>query len=417
MMAHSTYSFGDSPSARVVAGAGGSRTKMGNLYLPSGQAANHLPDGQKHDLVVIPSSSAPAFGGTMICDFKEKNCVLHNLILQFNVSALTGLTGGTTPNFNPAAFWINHIDILIGGSIFQTVYGNELFLMTQVLENDEQRIAKNAVQGSYANPIQRNALSLTTNNYYVSIKSFIDQIKPTLLTDQHAIQLRVYFDTLTNNVNFSGATGTPIVSFNSCNLLARITRLDQSLSQYRLAEMSKMPFSSVSHETKLGTYIINTGTTQSSLILSAITGNVAALFFVVRPTASMSGTGYYTYSPISQFSILDSSSMNLVGGSPIPAGLAILLNSQWSKSSYATENYLATANSGIFANYYCWSFAADPISALKDGCSITTRRFNGSESLVITFPSATTQTMQVDVYGYCENVIQFSTSGVQKVSI
>ena len=47
----------------------------------------------KHESIIIPSTSAPTWGGYFVIDFRERNCILHDLTLQFNVSQLTGYTG------------------------------------------------------------------------------------------------------------------------------------------------------------------------------------------------------------------------------------------------------------------------------------------------------------------------------------
>ena len=60
----------------------------------------------KHESIIIPSTSAPTWGGYFVIDFREKNCILHDLTLQFNISALTGYTGSnaTSPRYTPAFF-------------------------------------------------------------------------------------------------------------------------------------------------------------------------------------------------------------------------------------------------------------------------------------------------------------------------
>ena len=54
-------------------------------------------------------------------------------------------------------------------------------------------------------------------------------------------------------------------------------------------------------------------------MLSSLVGNVAALFFTVRPT--ITGVGAYTYLQLGSFAVLDRASTNLVGGQALPAAL------------------------------------------------------------------------------------------------
>ena len=56
---------------------------------------SNLPH-MKHESIIVPSTSAPSWGGYFVIDFRERNVVLHDIVLQFNVSALTGYTGTPT---------------------------------------------------------------------------------------------------------------------------------------------------------------------------------------------------------------------------------------------------------------------------------------------------------------------------------
>ena len=67
----------------------------------------------KHESIIIPSTSNPTWGGYFVIDFRERNCVLHDLTLQFNVSALTGYTGtnATSPRYTPAFFGLVELNL------------------------------------------------------------------------------------------------------------------------------------------------------------------------------------------------------------------------------------------------------------------------------------------------------------------
>jgi len=69
------------------------------LNLTSSQHIN-LPQ-MKHESIIIPSTSAPTWGGYFVIDFRERNCILHDLTIQFNLSALTGYTStnATSPRY------------------------------------------------------------------------------------------------------------------------------------------------------------------------------------------------------------------------------------------------------------------------------------------------------------------------------
>ena len=76
-------------------------------FIPNHQYSN-MPL-MKHETVIIPSTSAPAWGGYFIFDIREKNVRIHDIAIQFNASSLTGYTVATgAPTFlqryTPAVF-------------------------------------------------------------------------------------------------------------------------------------------------------------------------------------------------------------------------------------------------------------------------------------------------------------------------
>ena len=117
------------------------------------QASQHIYiPHMKHESIIVPSTSAFSWGGYFVIDFRERNCILHDLVLQFNVSALTGYTGNaTSPRYTPAYFWFTRIEIVQNNNVIDTVYANQQFLMNQLFSYDEQRIIKNLGSGAYNN--------------------------------------------------------------------------------------------------------------------------------------------------------------------------------------------------------------------------------------------------------------------------
>jgi len=120
------------------------------------------------------------------------------------------------------------------------------------------------------------------------------------------------------------------------------------------------------------------------------------LFFTVRHTASISGEGYYNYTAISNFALLDGTSTNIVGGQSVPSAMALLyLGRSWTKSSYLSETALSTTNNG--ANVYMWSFSASCVETAESGVDINTYKFTGNEQLQITFTGSLAANMTIDV--------------------
>ena len=57
------------------------------LNIPASQDT-HVPHHLKHEIVVVPSTSSPAWGSYFVFDFKEKALTLHKIAIQFNVSPM-----------------------------------------------------------------------------------------------------------------------------------------------------------------------------------------------------------------------------------------------------------------------------------------------------------------------------------------
>ena len=144
-------------------------------------------------------------------------------------------------------------------------------------------------------------------------------------------------------------------------------------------------------------------------MLTPITGNLHYLFFTVRPTASLTGDSAFSYTAINNFAILDGTSSNIVGGQSIPSALALtIFNKHNIKSSYTSETN---------ANVYMWSFSASPVDSFQDGVELSTFRFNGNEQLQIQFTAPLAANVQVDVYAFVHATVEYSSSGVRKISL
>ena len=94
------------------------------LNIPASQHTS-IPSGLKHETVIIPSTSQPSWGSYFVFDFKEKALSLHNIAIQFNVSALTGMTGGTSKRYTTAFNWFSRIEIVINNQVIDTVYPHQ----------------------------------------------------------------------------------------------------------------------------------------------------------------------------------------------------------------------------------------------------------------------------------------------------
>ena len=402
----------DSTSNGRLVAASGQRVMAGRFNLPVSQGVS-LASDLKHECIIIPSSSSPAFGSFFNIDIKEKNIINNNITLQFVTSAVSG--NNLVGCFNPSYFWFTRIEVVQGGIVHDTIYGNQQHIMQQMLEWDEDRLAINNAAGNYASTAQRTTLSsqTTQNVVYANLRTYLDQAKICMLTDAHNIQLRVYMDTLPNIFNVVSGTLTSCTLM-SCNAICKVTRLDTNSAAQRVEEMRLRNNHSIMHSLSYYPMTVVAGTLSTNLVLSAIVGNVAALFFTVRPSSV--GAAAWNYSQVTSFALLDAAGTNLVGGQAIPSSLALnLLSKDWMKSSFNTETSYGSNNQG--ANVYMWSFSCDPVAALSNGQALTSRKFSGNEQLVLNFPSALTSSVQVEVYAFVESVLEQTLTSVRKISL
>jgi hypothetical protein len=219
------------------------------LYL-DGEQAIDVPANLKTESVIIPSTSAPSWGGYFTLDLKEKPVIVRNLTLQFNPSTLT-CTGTATgyPRFNPSFFFFQRIELCVNSQVVDTLYGAQQFLLNQFRHPDFDRIYLNNMAGCYSAGAQRNTLATSSSpSFYVNLETFVDQIKYLLLTDAHNIQIRVYMDSLANVVDLSSNQSAPVSANLTCNLIADVTRIPSDIANQQVALMNQQPFDSIFHD-------------------------------------------------------------------------------------------------------------------------------------------------------------------------
>ena len=262
-----------------------SRNTSLGLNLPSRQAIT-VPSNLKSEVVIIPSTSAPNFGSYFIFDVKERNCIISDLVLNFNVSAIGGLTGSVTnyPNFSPAVFWTTKIELVVNNVTIDTLYPTSNFIAQQFFNEDEDRVLINDAEGSYSSLQQRNTMATTSGqNYYVKLRTFYNECHIPILTDSHNLQIRIYMDQLANIVNQSTLTGTPTATINYANVIVKVLKIPSDVATNRLNLMMKKPEQNFYHNLRYSPFAIQSGVTQTTIVLTPFVGNIAALFFVVRP--------------------------------------------------------------------------------------------------------------------------------------
>lgn len=386
----------------------------GKVAIKSGvkiPAHQHVSDyaPAKSEIVIVPSTNAPAFGSMFTIDIRETNILLHDLCLQFNLSAITVMTSGM---FVPASFLIDHCDYVMNGTIIDTYYPLDQFLQAQLFQRDEDRALMNVSTGHYASTTQRIALATSANSYYLPLFDYFREAKSiALLENCHNVQLRVFLNPL---ANVTAGTGTATASITSCNLLMRVTRLREAESnQLRREQALNKAHHYKMNDLRVQSNTVQSGVSSATIVLSAITGPVSHLIFVVRPSASLTGNNAFAFTAISSYEILNSSGQNIVGGQAISNSQALLvIGNNNSKSSYLSENALGITNNN--ANVYVYSFSADCVESADSAVSLGTHQFTGAEQLKVTFTGALGANAQVDILAYTEALLSLGQNVVKK---
>ena len=382
-------------------------TKKG-VSIPAHQhVSDFIP--KKTETVIIPSTNQPSFGSMFTIDIRELNVIIHNLCLQFNLSAISVMTSGS---YVPAQFLVDHIDYVMNGAIAYTAYPLDQFLQAQLFQRDEDRLLMNIASGSYNSATQRQTMASGVNSYYLPLFDFFKQAKSIpLLENAHNVQLRIFMQPL---VSSTIGTGTATASINSCNLLMNCTRLrEEEANMLR----QQMYFNKASHfkfnDLKVQSYTVNSGVSATNIVMSAITGPISFLVFVVRPSASLTGAGEFAFTAISQYEILNSAGQNIVGGQPISNSQALLvLGNANTRSSYLAETALGITNNN--ANVYVYSFGADCSESASNAVGLGNYKFTGSEQLKLTFTGSLGASTQVDILAYTESLVSFTKGSVKK---
>ena len=394
------------------------KTRYKNGLEVTASQSRGTPPGLSHEVIIIPSTNIPVYGSMFIVDIREMNVILHNITLQFNISAISGLTGTVTnnPHFAPAFWLFTRIEILQNQNVIDTIYPTQQFIAQQFLEIDEDRLFINNCCGNYSSQIHRNTMATNTSNYLVNLRTYFDEAHLPILSNSHQIQLRVYMDTLANQVNQSSLTGTPVATLNFCNAICKVTRLDTNTAASKLQALMKQPTHRFFHDVRYGLFSAASGVSSAQIVLTPIVGKVALLFFVIRDTAALSGNNFYKFKAIKDFAILNAASTNIVGGQSIPSAVALqYLNYYWCQSSYTSETALGLTDNT--ANVYCWSFSSDPVQAYTNGRLLGSKQFTGAEQLQINFASALTAAANIDVYALTESMIEIGQNYVKKLSL
>ena len=379
--------------------------------VPASQGYNTDPK-QSHQIILTPSDSPANFNAFFTLTFRTKNIYPQHMILEFNTTNVTGITGGTGVSLVPSGLWFSRIDILVNGVTLDSYYPEiSGFIFNQLYNQDETRKLINMSMGDYSNLASRQSMASTNGqSYFLDLWGFWKTCHIPILPGSSDIQFRIYMKDLPSIVELNGGSGSPACSINYCQLNTRATVMTESESASLSSQLVARPFSYNFSETRQMSYSVN-GTNSVKIVLSGITGKISDLIFYLR--TSTTGSGLYTFTPVLNFDILNSSSSSLTGGVFITSARNKLLSGRFnSSSSWLSEGGAnpLTANSN---NVYVYSFALSPvISATTSPGSFGYYTMSGNEQLVINFLSSFTGT--IDIFGFNKVYLQVDKTGFSK---
>jgi hypothetical protein len=389
----------------------------GLASIPAQQAVDHANFMAKQEWLVIPSTTAPAWSSTLQFDFKDLNCLVHECLLEFNIGTLTGTGGITSIKLTPCQYWFDHIDILYMGNILKTIRPDDAFLRQQLFYTEEERVVMNCGSGLYSSSAQRVALGAQTPGarYYLYLPDIYNVAKSVpVLTPSHQVQVKVYMNALNTVASYTG-TGTPSAPWIAANMRCRITRMEdpRAVTALRQDFVANGKLSWMYNELQYQPFVVNSGVSSTTLLLSGITGKVGLLLFVVR-NLGYSAESYFAFNQVSQWALNNSSGQNIIGGNSINhADQFAVIAKQVAQSSYPVEA-TGIGTTSTSANVYFYTFSHSAVDQILDGVWTTHRQFTGNEQLVLTFPSTLGSNVEVAVYAYCKASLDIGLSSVAK---
>lgn len=383
------------------------------LNLNASQAVS-IPAGLKHEFVVVASQSAPAWGSNFIVRLTERGFI-HEVVLAFNVNLVSGYTGtGTnTPRFSPTPFWIQRIDIVQQGEILQTIMPDSAFLRQQLFTKEDDRLPESASQGIYSSAANRYNMSIANSTWYLPLKTVFNESMLPILTEQQSVEIRVWLNPLANLITTTGLTVTALAAnINSCSAIVKITKLppDQLAKEIQAFQMKPKHYRFFESRYISGT--AQSGVSSFTLPLTNIVGKVSNIFFIVRPTASMTLDNVFSYTDIASFSITDSGGSNIVGGIDITSLYNRTVQAKsWNRSFYLMDALTGVSNAYVFQ--YSWSL--QPFDSINNGKANTFRQMTGTENLKINFSSALGATYDITFFAMTQSLIEQSKNGVRRI--
>ena len=91
-----------------------------------------IPKNMRNEILIIPATSTPTFGSVFIVDIKEKNVILSDLVVQLNLSSISGISGGTGLRWIPGWFFFTRVEVVQNNVIVDTLYALQQHVANQL---------------------------------------------------------------------------------------------------------------------------------------------------------------------------------------------------------------------------------------------------------------------------------------------
>ena len=377
---------------------------------------NNVTIAPEHTYITIQSNASASWGGYANIDINVSNYCVHEIFLQINTGPITGITASsvlTLPAFCSAFKWFTQVNITNQNNSLDIYDAQSNYLMNQLYTSLEDSYFINAAAGSYNSLASRYAMSQTTSNWIIGLKTGIfNQIKSELLNSNHNIRVSVLLDNLTNLVNTGTLTGTAACVINSVSLLLKVSKYDQNTTNNKLLQLTRSPSMKIYNTTSYQPFIANSGSSQSIICLSNFIGlNVQFLYFVVRLSSAITKSeGFQFLNNISNYSVLSSSGESLTGNVITPSQSLYIYNKTGTCGNFSIDS--------TYGNVFCLFHSIDPVSTIMNcGGNYGHRLYCRSESLVINYSSALTTNCNIDIYASTTSILKQTALGFTKIIV
>ena len=358
--------------------------------------------------ITVPSNSTPSWGSIINFDITNVGKI-QECYLLFNLSGISGITPiNNYPCLCSSFKWYTSISYSSQGQILDIVSSDANFISVQNNYNDQDRVFFNNASGPYNNSITRFNMGQTSTIYQTILKSYINQVQPEILNSNHNIRVSVTLDFLQNLIDTNGLPGSASVNINSISLLVKMQKLTIPTINYKLMQLTKQRFQALFTSNITQQYIALANSSYCSINLSnMINSNVEWLYFTLRPISSLTKSSGFNYvNNLLSFNIINSSNESLTNGSVLANTSIYIINKDATLGSFSTE---------LGGSVFYWFHSTNPIMSYSTGIPTSSRLYNGSEQLQITFTSALTQNYQIDIYASAIGIISQTISNTTKL--